>query len=137
MKRPELLAPAGGAAALHAAVMNGADAVYLGLPAFNARRSADNFTLESFEEACAYAHGRGVRVYVTMNTVVLPGEMADAFELARRAWLAGADAFIVQDLGLAEALRRALPEARLHCSTQMNITMLPACGLPRGSAPSA
>lgn len=121
MKRPELLAPAGGTAALHAAVMNGADAVYLGLPAFNARRSADNFTLESFEEACAYAHGRGVRVYVTMNTVVLPGEMADALELARRAWLAGADAFIVQDLGLAEALRRALPEARLHCSTQMNI----------------
>ncbi len=121
MKRPELLAPAGGAAALHAAVMNGADAVYLGLPAFNARRSADNFTLESFEEACAYAHGRGVRVYVTMNTVVLPGEMVDALELARRAWLAGADAFIVQDLGLAEALRRALPEARLHCSTQMNI----------------
>ncbi len=121
MKRPELLAPAGGTAALHAAVMNGADAVYLGLPAFNARRSADNFTLESFEEACAYAHGRGVRVYVTMNTVVLPGEMVDALELARRAWLAGADAFIVQDLGLAEALRRALPEARLHCSTQMNI----------------
>ena len=100
MKRPELLAPAGGTAALHAAVMNGADAVYLGLPAFNARRSADNFTLESFEEACAYAHGRGVRVYVTMNTVVLPGEMVDALELARRAWLAGADAFIVQDLSL-------------------------------------
>lgn len=121
MGRPELLAPAGGALALRAAVSAGADAVYLGLPAFNARRSADNFSLEDFEGACAYAHARGVRIYVTMNTVVLPHEMEEALDLARRAWLAGADAFIVQDLGLAEALRRQLPDARLHCSTQMNI----------------
>ena len=71
-KNIELLAPAGNAAALRAAVSAGADAVYLGLESFNARRGADNFTVRTFEEACAYAHLRGVRVYVTMNTAVLP-----------------------------------------------------------------
>lgn len=68
----ELLAPAGSAAALHAAVRGGADAVYLGLDSFNARRGADNFTLDSLGDACRYAHMRGVRVYVTFNTMVLP-----------------------------------------------------------------
>lgn len=121
MAQPELLAPAGGVEALHAAICHGADAVYLGLPAFNARRSADNFTLESFAEACRYAHARGVRIYVTMNIMVLQDEMAHALSLAREAWLAGADAFIVQDLGLVEALKRSIPEVRIHCSTQMNI----------------
>ncbi len=121
MARPELLAPAGGLAALHAAVGSGADAVYLGLPAFNARRSADNFTLEDFADACAYAHCRGVRVYVALNTVILPGEMEEAVSLARHGWEAGADAFIVQDLGLAARLREAIPSVRLHSSTQMNI----------------
>lgn len=117
----ELLAPAGSAAALHAAVGAGADAVYLGLESFNARRGADNFTLETFSEACDYAHLRGVRVYVTMNTVVLPEEMDEALELARQAYRVGADAFIVQDIGLAAELARSLPEAGLHISTQMNV----------------
>lgn len=117
----ELLAPAGSAAALHAAVSAGADAVYLGLESFNARRGADNFTLESLSEACDYAHLRGVRVYVAMNTIVFSDEMADALELARQAYRAGADAFIVQDIGLAAELARILPEARLHVSTQMNV----------------
>lgn len=116
----ELLAPAGSMAALHAAVSAGADAVYLGLESFNARRGADNFTAETFPEACAYAHLRGVRLYVTMNTAVLPDEMGAALDAARRAWEAGADAFIVQDIGLAAELRRTLPQARLHVSTQMN-----------------
>ncbi|WP_165172312.1 DUF3656 domain-containing protein [Adlercreutzia sp. ZJ242] len=120
MNNVELLAPAGNVAALHAAVSAGADAVYLGLEAFNARRGADNFTIETLEQACAYAHLRGVSVYVTMNTVVLPQEMPEALECARQAYRVGADAFIVQDIGLAAELTRTLPEARLHVSTQMN-----------------
>ncbi len=118
---PELLAPAGGPSALHAAVRAGADAVYLGLKAFSARRSAENFTLESLAEACDYAHLRGVRVYVALNTVVLPGELPSALETARQAYRAGADALIVQDIGLASEAARVLPDARLHASTQMNV----------------
>lgn len=120
MKRVELLAPAGNAAALHAAVAAGADAVYLGLESFNARRGADNFTIETLREACDYAHLRGVSVYVTMNTVILPGETAEALECVRQAYRAGADGFIVQDIGLAAEITRTLPEASLHLSTQMN-----------------
>ena len=120
MREIELLAPAGNAAALHAAVTAGADAVYLGLESFNARQGADNFTLEGAREAFAYAHLRGVRVYVTLNTVVLPSEVKSALECARQAYRAGADAFIVQDIGLASELARTLPQARLHISTQMN-----------------
>ena len=116
----ELLAPAGNAAALRAAVRGGADAVYLGLEAFNARRGADNFTLDTLADACAYAHLRGVRVYVTFNTAVLPSEAARALETVRQAYRAGADAFIVQDIGIAAEIARTLPEARLHISTQMN-----------------
>ncbi|MGO5317219.1 DUF3656 domain-containing U32 family peptidase [Paraeggerthella sp. LCP19S3_G8] len=116
----ELLAPAGNAAALHAAVRGGADAVYLGLDSFNARRGADNFTMETFAEACDYAHLRGVSVYVTFNTAVLPSELPRALETVRQAYRAGADAFIVQDIGVAAEVSRALPEARLHISTQMN-----------------
>lgn len=116
----ELLAPAGSTAALHAAVQAGADAVYLGLESFNARRSADNFTIESLGEACAYAHERGVSVYVTMNTVILPGETEEALECVRQAYRAGADGFIIQDIGLASEVARSLPEASLHLSTQMN-----------------
>lgn len=116
----ELLAPAGGVAAFHAAIQGGADAVYLGLQSFNARRGADNFTLETFADACAFAHLRGVNVYVTLNTAVLPGEVNDALETARQAYRAGADAFIVQDIGIASELVRTLPQARLHVSTQMN-----------------
>lgn len=121
MKRVELLAPAGNMAALHAAVAAGADAAYLGLESFNARRGADNFTVETLREACAYAHLRGVSVYVTMNTVILPGEVTEALECVRQAYRAGADGFIVQDIGLAAEISRTLPEASLHLSTQMNI----------------
>lgn len=116
----ELLAPAGSMAALHAAVSAGADAVYLGMESFNARRGADNFTAETLAEACAYAHLRGARVYVTMNIAVLPDEVRAALDAACRAYRAGVDAFIVQDIGLAAALREMLPQARLHISTQMN-----------------
>ncbi len=116
----ELLAPAGNMAALHAAVAGGADAVYLGLEALNARRGADNFTLETLREACDFAHLRGVSIYVTMNTIILPDEVGEALECVRQAYRAGADGFIVQDIGLAAEISRTLPEASLHLSTQMS-----------------
>ena len=117
----ELLAPAGDMECLHAAVRAGANAVYLGAQEFNARRGAGNFSLDELQAACHYAHLRGVRIYLTVNTVVLDSEMPAALELVRQAYRRGVDAFIVQDLGLARELRRALPAAELHVSTQMNI----------------
>ena len=117
---PELLAPAGNMTCLHAAVTAGADAVYLGLDEFNARRNADNFTLETLADACTYAHLRGVHIYVTMNVEILPGELPRAVETVRLAHEAGADAFIVQDIGLAAELAREVPQATVHISTQMN-----------------
>lgn len=119
--RTELLAPAGSLSCLHAAVASGADAVYLGVDSFNARRGADNFTLETLEEACDYAHLRGVSVYLALNIVVLPQELNEAVELARQAYRMGVDAFILQDIGLVSEIRRVLPDAQIHCSTQMNI----------------
>lgn len=121
MIKPELLAPAGDSSSLHAAVKAGADAVYLGLGSFNARRNADNFTDETFVEACEYAHLRGVRVYVTLNTIILPNEFEDVISCARKAFLAGADAFIVQDIGLAREVSRMFGPEYMHISTQMNI----------------
>ena len=106
---PELLAPAGGPDALRAAVANGADAVYLGVESLNARRGAENFTLDGLAEVCRYAHLRGVRVYLTANIVVLESELDEAVELVDRAWEAGVDAVIVQDLGL--SARAAHPAA--------------------------
>ncbi len=117
---PELLAPAGNMTCLHAAVRAGADAVYLGAGDFNARRGADNFTIETLREACDWAHVRGVRIYLTVNIVVLPSEVDAALNLVRDAWQAGVDAFIVQDVGLALEIGRLLPEAEVHISTQMN-----------------
>ena len=104
-KTPELLAPAGGHDAFVAAIANGADAVYLGVDRLNARRSAENFTVETLAETCRFAHIRGVRVYLTVNVVVLPAEIAGALELVDEAWAAGVDAVIVQDLGLLWAVQ--------------------------------
>ena len=117
----ELLAPAGSPEAVIAAVQNGADAVYLGLGNFNARRGAKNFTEEEFEKAVRYCHIRGCKVYVTLNTLVDDRETEAAVAQARLASALGADALLVQDLGLARALRAALPDIPLHASTQMSI----------------
>ena len=116
----ELLAPAGNMACLHAAVQAGADAVYLGAGHFNARRGAENFTFEDLAQACDYAHLRGVKIYLTLNTIVLPSEVEDALELARQAYRCGVDAFIVQDIGISLELRRIMPDCEVHVSTQMN-----------------
>ncbi|MDR3053415.1 MAG: U32 family peptidase, partial [Coriobacteriales bacterium] len=118
---PELLAPAGDYDALLAALSSGADAIYLGVEQFNARRNAQNFTLETLREACDLAHLARRRVYLTLNTAILPGELDSAMELARQAWWQGVDALIVQDLGLLTRLARELPQLELHASTQMNI----------------
>ena len=118
--RIELLAPAGNFEALQAAVAAGADAVYLGLDVFNARRGADNFTMPTLRQACDFAHLRGVKVYLTFNTIVFEHEMKHAMETVRQAYRAGVDAFIVQDLGIASEIQRTLPQARVHISTQMN-----------------
>lgn len=118
--RVELLAPAGGPDALIAAVNNGADAVYLGLSELNARRGAANFDLESLSASARFAHLRGARVYLTANVVVLEGELGSALEMVASAWEAGVDAVIVQDLGFLRALRVALPDVRIHSSTQID-----------------
>lgn len=117
----ELLAPAGDRAALEAAVRGGADAVYLGLTSLNARRGAANFTPDALEEACAYCHERGVKVHVTVNTLVKEGELGELEKVARALYDGGADAAIVQDLGAAWALGQMLPQLPLHASTQMAI----------------
>lgn len=117
----ELLSPAGSPEAVIAAVQNGADAVYLGMGDFNARRGAKNFSNEEFEKAVRYCRIRGCKVYVTLNTLVNDRELESAVRAARLASDMGADAILVQDLGLARAIRTALPDIPLHASTQMSI----------------
>ena len=117
----ELLAPAGSPEAVIAAVQNGADAVYLGMGNFNARRGAKNFTDEEFEKAVRYCRIRGCKVYVTLNTLVNDREIASAVSSAKLASDLGADGIIIQDLGLIKAIRQALPDIPLHASTQMSL----------------
>lgn len=117
----ELLSPAGSPEGVIAAVQNGADAVYMGMGAFNARRGAKNFTDEEFVKAVRYCHVRGCKVYVTLNTLVNDREMRDAVAAAKLASDAGADALIVQDLGMSYAIHCALPDIPLHASTQMSL----------------
>ena len=120
----ELLAPAGSMEALHAAVQNGANAVYLGCGMFNARQSAKNFTPQTLVEAVKYCHVRGVAVHLTLNTLVSDREMKELCELIRHAALAGVDAFIVQDLGVIQLCRQIAPSVPIHGSTQMTIHSL-------------
>lgn len=117
----ELLAPAGSPEALVAAVQGGADAVYLGFGPLNARRNAKNFTEEQLEEAVAYCHLRGVRVYLTLNTLLQNRELALAAETGALAARLGIDAILVQDLGVAKLLRETCPDVPLHASTQMTV----------------
>ena len=117
----ELLSPAGSPEAVIAAVQNGADAIYMGMGNFNARRGAKNFNDEEFEKAVRYCRIRGCKVYVTLNTLVGDREMEAAVAAARLASQKGADAILVQDLGLVRAIRQALPDIPIHASTQMSI----------------
>ena len=120
----ELLAPAGSMEALRAAVCNGADAVYLGADTFNARMNARNFSAADLQEAVVYCHVRGVKVHLTLNTLVLDREMPRAAELIRMAASCGVDAFIVQDLGMVSLCRQLAPDVPIHASTQMSIHSL-------------
>lgn len=120
-RAPELLAPAGTLDAFLAALDAGADAVYTGAGAFNARAAADDLTCEELAWACEVAHGMGARVYVTMNIFVRDDELGECVALARRVLDAGADALIVADLGLCRRLRREVPDVEIHLSTQAGV----------------
>lgn len=117
----EILAPAGGREQLIAAVYSGADAVYLGTKGFNARRKADNFGEDELKKAVAWCHGRGVRVHVTVNTLVTDGELPALYETVREVAGSGADAVILQDLAAAALFREHVPDLPRHASTQMSI----------------
>jgi putative protease len=120
--RPELLAPAGDREALRAAVANGADAVYFGLSNFNARHRAANFSLDELPQVLDYLHRHNVRGYVALNTLIFSDELPEAARFVAAVAAAGADAVIVQDLGLARLVHRLAPGLPLHASTQMTLT---------------
>lgn len=119
--RPEVLAPAGSREAFFAAIAAGADAIYLAGERFGARAYAANFTVETLCELIRYAHLRGVRVYVAVNTLLRDDELADAVQFCADVYQAGADALIVQDMGLVAELNRCYPEICLNASTQMTL----------------
>lgn len=121
MKRPELLAPVGSKEALVAAIDNGADAVYFGGTLFSARQFASNFTNEELEQSIDFAHIRGVLAYVTVNTLIKDSELDSISEYLQFVCNAGADAVIVQDIGILRLLRERLPMLPVHASTQMTI----------------
>ncbi len=118
----ELLSPAGNWDCAKAAVAAGADAIYFGLPKFNARLRADNFTEEDLPELMAYLHKHGVKGFIAMNTLIFTDELEAAEKQLRLIAAAGVDALIIQDLGLAKMARTICPQVELHASTQMTIT---------------
>ena len=118
---PELLSPAGSLDAVRAAVANGADAVYLGAEKFNARDEGAQLSLNELEIACALAHSRGARIYLTLNTLVKPAELEDALQFLGEAIDRGIDAAIVQDVGLVSLIQRVYPGLEIHGSTQMTV----------------
>ena len=120
-KLPELLAPAGSMEALYAAVMAGADAVYVGGKRFGARAYAKNFDISELKSAVEYCHLHGVRLYVTVNTLLSESEVMEAVEFARELYVIGVDALIVCDVGLITEIRRAGINIELHGSTQMSV----------------
>ena len=117
----EILAPAGSMDSLIAAVNNGADAVYLGASRFGARAYAGNFDEQQLQEAVRYAHARGVRIYVTFNTLIYENEVEEAMEMVDFLYHSDVDALIIQDIGMVSLIRQAYPDFELHASTQMHI----------------
>ena len=117
----ELLAPAGSPEAVRAAVTGGADAIYLGYGDFNARRNAKNFSRDELGAAISYCHLHGVKVYLTLNTLLTDRELPVAAEIAAEASRLGADAVLVQDMGVARMLRQAAPDLPVHASTQLTV----------------
>lgn len=119
---PELLAPAGDWDCVRAAVQNGANAIYFGLSRFNARMRAKNFTEADLPELMAYLHERGVRGYVTFNTLIFENELAEATDYLQAIIRAGVDAAIVQDIGICRLIRQFSPDFPIHASTQMTVS---------------
>ena len=130
-RRPELLAPAGDWECARAAVENGADAIYFGLERFNARMRAHNFTVADLPKLMEFLHRRGVRGYVTFNTLVFQNEMEEAEQHLRSIIAAGVDAAIVQDVGICRLIRRLSPDFPIHASTQMTVTSSAGVGFAR------
>ena len=122
LRLPELLAPAGDWECARAAVENGADAIYFGLDKFNARMRAHNFSRDDLPRLMEFLHQRGVKGYVTFNTLVFENELADAEECLRDIIAAGVDAAIVQDVGICRLIRKLSPDFPIHVSTQMTVT---------------
>ncbi len=128
-KLPELLSPAGDFECLLAAVKGGADAVYVGGKSFGARAFAGNFDLAELERAVIYCHLHGVKLYVTVNTLLSDSEIPQALEFCEKLYLMGVDALIVADLGLVGELKRHLPGLELHASTQMSVHNAPGADM--------
>ncbi|RUT03486.1 peptidase U32 [Dulcicalothrix desertica PCC 7102] len=122
LNRPSLLAPAGNWECAKAAVENGADAIYFGLDKFNARMRAENFTEADLPELMEFLHSRGVKGYVTLNTLIFPQELREAEKYLRTIISAGVDAVIVQDIGICRLIRHISEDFPIHASTQMTIT---------------
>lgn len=120
-KSLEILAPAGSLQALYAAVAAGADAIYLGGKQFNARAFATNFSDKEILAGIRFAHRHGVRIYMTMNTLLRDEELEEALAYAREVYAQGVDALILQDIGLLKMIKRELPNMEVHASTQMTI----------------
>jgi U32 family peptidase len=129
---PELLSPAGDWECAKAAVENGADAIYFGLETFNARMRADNFREDELPKLLEFLHRRGVKGYVTFNTLVFENEMDEAERYARALIAAGVDAAIVQDVGICRLIRQLSPDFPIHASTQMTITSAGGIDFARG-----
>ncbi len=132
LTRPELLAPAGDWDCARAAVENGADAIYFGLEKFNARMRAKNFTLADLPQLMAFLHRRGVRGYVTFNTLVFTDELTAAADYLKAIIAAGVDAAIVQDIGICRLIRQLSPDFPIHTSTQMTVTSAAGVNFARG-----
>jgi len=122
--KPEILAPAGSPESFAAALNAGADAVYLGMNVFNARMKAANFNLDNIAGYIRQAHLFGMRVFITLNTLLFADELPKALDMVERLWELGADAFILQDLGLATKIKELNSEIVIHASTQMGINNL-------------
>lgn len=119
MIKPELLSPCGTMESLKAAIINGADAVYLGGKDFSARKYAGNFSVEEIEEACDYCHVRGAKVYVTVNTLYKDNELKKFIDFVKQLYMIGVDALIVQDAGAANIIKRSFPDMKINASTQL------------------
>lgn len=121
MNNTEILAPAGSMESLTAAVNCGADAVYIGGKNFSARQNAANFDAEELKKAADFCHLHDVKLYITVNTIILDNQAEEFAELIKISAKAGADAFIVQDLGAAKIIKSVVPDANIHGSTQMSV----------------